>query len=559
MFGKIFKQINGKLWLRVLIPVSVIVIAVVFANLWYNISFQVKSGEAQLKAQNNMLAKAVEGGMFDALAIGDNDTVRTQFKRLNNEIKDLKVFVYDFDGVVSFSTDVSAVGKKIDSFLNGSSQEDVSQMLDTGNASENSFHISFNGTPFLLESDPILNEKRCFHCHGEKRTVLGGISVFSSEKAVQQAINSGKTVSILIGLVGLSVIILFIWFFFHFLVNKKVQMVLEATSNMRQKDFTHIYDVKEGDEINHILARINLVTEDLRGTIKQVIENSDTINNSAAELSLISENLNSASTDAFEKASTVSAASEEMSISNKNIATSMEQSTDTLTAIASAIEEMSATVNEIAQNVTSSKEVTQQVVEGFDLITQVVEELGDRANDVDVVTDEIRSIAEQVSMLALNAKVEAARAGDAGRGFAVVAQEITELASETNKSTLQADEKLQWIKEKSKEVAEKVTGLTSIVKESDDAMTSISAAVEEQNVTTQEIARNINDVSSEINEVNNNVTEGAAVAEEIAKEITVVEEGSKQVQGSSNKLKENAMALSSMAENFMELVKQFKV
>ncbi|MCD4675028.1 MAG: hypothetical protein K8S18_03410 [Desulfobacula sp.] len=559
MFEKLVKLVNSRLWLRLLIPVSLIVIVVVFTNLWYNISFQVKSGETQLKAQNQMLARAVESGMFDALAIGDNDTVRIQFKRLNEQIKDLKVFVYDFNGIVSFSTDINAMGKKINNYLNDDSQKDISAMLGSGQASDRSFHVSFDGTSFLLENDPILNEQRCFHCHGEKRKVLGGISVFSSEMAVKQAVANGRTISIIIGLAGLGVIILFIWFFFHFLVNKKIHMVLDATSNMRQKDFTHTYDVKEGDEINHILARINLVAQNLRKTIKQVAENSDTISVSASDLSLISENLSTASTDASQKATTVSAAAEEMSINNQSIATSMEQSTDTLNAIASAIEEMSATVGEIAQNVASSKEITQQVAEGFKVISQVVAELGERANDVDIVTDEIRSISEQVSMLALNAKIEAARAGEAGKGFAVVAQEITELASETNESTLQADEKLKWIKEKSEEVTQKVDGLTAIVKESDEAISSISAAVEEQNVTTREIAKNINDVSAEISDVNNNVNDGANVAAQIAKEITIVEDGSKQVQESSNKLNDNAMALSTMAENFMELMKKFKV
>ncbi|MBU1341880.1 MAG: hypothetical protein KKD66_09680 [Proteobacteria bacterium] len=559
MFEKMFKFIKRRLWLRLLIPVSVIVIVVVFVNLWYNISFQVKSGETQLRSQNKMLAQAVEGGMFDALAIGDNDTVRNQFKRLNEKIKDLKVFVYDFNGKISFSTDINAIGREMKTFLDDESKRDVSSLLETGDASDRSFHVSVEDIPFLLENDPILNEERCFHCHGENRKVLGGISVFSSELAVKKAIDSGKLVSILIGLTGLSVIIAFIWLFFHFLVNKKVHMVLSATSNLRQKDFTNIYDIKEGDEINHILARINLVTKDLRQTIKQVVDNSGSIFNSASELSLISEDLNTASTDASQKATTVSAAAEEMSINNQSIATAMEQSTDTLNAIASAIEEMSATVSEIAQNVSASKQITEQVVQGFEIISQVVEELGERANDVDLVTDEIRSIAEQVSMLALNAKIEAARAGDAGKGFAVVAQEITDLANETNKSTLEADVKLRWIKEKSKEVTQKVTGLTAIVKESDDAISSISAAVEEQNATTREIAKNINDVSDEISDVNMNVTQGAGVAAQIAKEITLVEEGSRQVQESSNKLNDNAMALSAMAENFMELMKKFKV
>lgn len=559
MFDSLYKTINRRLWLRVLIPLSVIVMAVVAVNIGYNMVYQVKFGETQLESQNRMLALAVEGGMFDALSIGDNDTVRTQFKRLSEQITDLKVFVYDFHGVVSFSTDTGMVGKKMQDVVGETPSKDIAAIIESGKASLKPFHISMEDKPFLLENNPILNEERCFHCHGKNRKVLGGISIASSESSIFESTGRARWASLLIGITGLLVIILFIWLFFQLLVNKKVKMVLDATSNMRKKDFTKTYEIKEGDEINHILARINLVTQDLRQTFKQFSENSDTIFRSASDLSLISRDLNSASTEASQKATTVSASAEEMSISNQSIATSMSQATDSLNAVASAIEEMSATVSEIAKNVNSTKEITEQVAQGFDMITNVVNELGKRANDVDLVTDEIRAISEQVGMLALNAKIEAARAGAAGKGFAVVAQEITELADETNKSTLKADEKLRWIKEKSKEVTEKVAGLTAIVKESDQAITSISAAVEQQNVTTREIAKNINNVTTEISEVNTNVSQGAAVAAEIAKDITMVEDGARKVQISSGRLNDNAISLSSMAENFMELIKKFKV
>ncbi|MCP4023507.1 MAG: hypothetical protein GY729_16800 [Desulfobacteraceae bacterium] len=497
--------------------------------------------------------------MFDALSVGDNDAVRAQFKTLEEKVSHLKVYVYDFNGKISFSTQLPLVGKDIRTMVSEKAQKDLNQMLETGIDSGKSFQISHNGDNSLVSSDVIFNEERCYHCHGSKKKILGGISVFSSDAFVTSSIEKGRNTSILIGVAGLFLIIGFVWFFFHFIVNKKIFLVLEATSRLREKDFSKETTIGPGDEINHILARINLVTQNLRETIQQVITESNNIFNSSKALNDISNGLMTTSTDATQKAVTVSAAAEEMSINNSAIATAMEESTESLNATASAVEELSATVSEISQNVSSSKQLTQQVAEEFDSIVNVVDELGKRANDVDLVTDEIRSISEHVSLLALNAKIEAARAGDAGKGFAVVAQEITELAVETSNSTLEADEKLRWIKEKSEEVTSKVSRITQTVNDSDQAITSIASAVEEQNASTREIAKSINAISSEISQVNTRVTEGASVASEIAKDMAMLEEGARDVQDNSSKVNENADSLSGIAKQFLAMMKAFKV
>lgn len=554
----LFSLVKRKLWIKVLIPISLSVLLVMGASLWVSIVSQNKLGDEQLTTQNNTLARAIEGGMFDALTIGDNDTVRTQFKRLNEKLKDLKVYVYDFNKVISFSTDINSVGKPMDEYTSQEALADLGTMLKTGKSSNASIHMQIDSQTFVIKNDPILNEQKCYHCHG-KRDILGGISVLSSKEKMIAGIEKGRNVSIMITVAGLCLIVILVWMVFQVMVNKKVSLVVDATSRLREKDFTHEYPNKEGDEINHILNRINLVTQELRGTITEIIEGSKSLDASSHKMSDIALTLDDSSSQASEKASNVSAAAEEMSANNNAIAAAMEDATESLNAIAAAVDEMTATVGEIAKNSADSKTVIDKVVTSFDQIMKAVEELGVRADDVDEVTDEIRSISEQVSLLALNAKIEAARAGEAGKGFAVVAQEITDLASDTNRSTLEADEKLVRIKTTVKELMEKVSGLAGNVKDSDDAISGIAASVEEQNATTQEIAKSINDVSNKISDVNESVTQGAEVATEIAKDIVSVEDMSTKVQDESHSLNTSAGDLAAMAEKFTNMMKQFKI
>ena len=394
MFKKLYNYINSRLWIRILILVSLSVIIVMLLTLWYNISFQNRLGTDQLTNQNKIMARAVEGGMFDALAIGDNDTVRAQFKQLNEKIKGFKVFVYDFNGIVSFSSDINSVGKSVKNHIGEDASRELDAMLKTGEASDASFRVTLEGDNYIMENEAILNDSRCFHCHGQKAKVLGGISVFSSLAFMEASIKKGRNTSIVIGVAGLCAIILFVWMFFHFLVNKKVMLVMDATSRMREKDYTHEYTVENGDEINHILSKINLVTQELRQTIVHIVDNSGTIFPSATNLSKIADNLNNSSQEASEMTRSVSAAAEEMSVGNRSIASAMEEATQSLNVIAAAVEEMSATVSEIAKGSAESKQIIAQVVGAFESIVLAVEELGSRADDVDQVTDEIRSISE---------------------------------------------------------------------------------------------------------------------------------------------------------------------
>lgn len=181
------------------------------------------------------------------------------------------------------------------------------------------------------------------------------------------------------------------------------------------------------------------------------------------------------------------------------------QSSQGLQQIAASIAEFSASIGEVSRQAAHSRELAETAARSFQETRTVGRELEQTALAIGEVVNLITDIAEQTNLLALNATIEAARAGEAGRGFAVVASEVKSLASQTAKATQDIAEKVGAIRSavtRSVESTEKAGASLDAVT---GAAAAIASAVQEQNAATEEVSRSVSDVSQGVNDVTRSI------------------------------------------------------
>ncbi|MDA8196064.1 MAG: methyl-accepting chemotaxis protein [Actinomycetota bacterium] len=268
-------------------------------------------------------------------------------------------------------------------------------------------------------------------------------------------------------------------------------------------DLSVSLDESRQDEIGEIARYFNRFRDKIAAIVQNVSNSVSSISDQVTTLKDVS--------------NAIGASAEQTSVQSGLVTTLTENVTASVGSVSAATEEMRVSIQEIARNASQAAEVAAGAVKIASSTSTTVERLGLSSLEIGEVIKTITQIAEQTNLLALNATIEAARAGEAGKGFAVVASEVKELAKDTAHATEDIARKIEAIQSDTRAAVDAISEISSVIAHINDLEAAIASAVEEQSATTNEIGRIAQEAARGSGEIAETVPEVSRAAAETAR------------------------------------------
>ena len=348
------------------------------------------------------------------------------------------------------------------------------------------------------------------------------------EVADEHAYDGLKLTIILMSASLFVALIMALWMIQKNIINPAQALVRDFT-RMADGDFSGQITVNSSDEIGQIASAARRMQADISDMVQRINQSVYTLSTSAEEMSHVSDQANQAMMGQRQE--------------TDQVATAMNQMTATVHEVAQNAQLAADSASQASTEVSTGQGVVNSAISAIGSLVQKVEQASDvihnlESDSVEIgsVLDVIRSIAEQTNLLALNAAIEAARAGEQGRGFAVVADEVRVLAQRTQTSTEEIQKMIERLQSGSQEAVEAMnqsrsqadvtrdtaakagevlTAITSSVTNINDMNALIASAAEEQNAVAEEVNRSVINISQASEATAESVASTAHSSEEL--------------------------------------------
>jgi len=360
-----------------------------------------------------------------------------------------------------------------------------------------------------------------------------GAALSNAVQIVEQAkdaYTTARNLTIVIVLTGLAAAVVLALLIVRS-VTKPVQRLHDVLDSVADGDLSVRVGETGGAEIGEVARSLDRTLDALGGVLTLVSDSAGRLSAASHQLTAGAAGMAANAATAADQADRVVASAGEVAFSVDTVATGSQQ--------------MEAAIREISQNASEASRVAGQAVSVAENTTRTVGKLGDSSQEIATVVKLINGIAEQTNLLALNATIEAARAGEAGKGFAVVASEVKELAQETARATEDIGRRVEAIQADTAGAVSAIGEISTVIGQINDFQATIAAAVEEQTATT--------------NEMNRNVGEAAGSSRSIAEAISGLAAGAQQTNGRVAEAQQSAAELSRMSEELQQAVSRFTV
>lgn len=349
---------------------------------------------------------------------------------------------------------------------------------------------------------------------------------------------------------GIAIVILFALGMVILLLKTVVKPINDIKQAMTQiasgdGDLSQRIDIKTQDEIGQLAAGFNQFVSKIQMTVSQVVESSNTLRREMDQLNSLTATIVDSTTLQQRDSEAVAAAVNEMQVTSRNVSDS---ATQAALASQTANQELFNTNEILEQTVGAIRDLAGEI----ESASTVINTLDNDVSNIASVLDVIRGIAEQTNLLALNAAIEAARAGEQGRGFAVVADEVRSLASRTQQSTGEIQSMIEKLQAGAEKAVEVMHG----------SKVGSEETIQSAGLATESLAEILNAISR-MNEMNTHIATAAnqqsSVSDEISNNVQGIADSSTSIVGVVNQAQRSLAMLSEQTQQLDEQVNQFRV